>query len=85
MIEFGRAMGTIALVAHGRFAELDEDVRLVPGAFQNVISALGSAVGMDLRFEAPTLWGPPPSLVMKLSGCLTRMPELSLGLILSTV
>jgi hypothetical protein len=57
MIEFGRAMGKIALVAHGRFAELDEDVRLVPGAFQNVISALGSAEGMDLRFEAPTLWG----------------------------
>jgi hypothetical protein len=57
MIELGRAMGEIAVVSHGRFVELDEDVHLVSGAFQNVISALGPAVGMDLRFEAPTLWG----------------------------
>lgn len=57
MIELGKAVDDIAGVTHERFMELDENVHLVSGAVQNIMSGLGPSVGMDMRFEAPTLWG----------------------------
>ena len=57
VVEMGKTLGAIAELAHGRFIDNEVNVRLVSGAVQNLMSALGTAVEMDAKFEAPTMWG----------------------------
>lgn len=57
MVELGKALVEMATVSHDRFVEHDENLHLVTGAVQNLVSSLGPTLGLDPRFEAPTLWG----------------------------
>jgi hypothetical protein len=57
VVDIGKALEEIAMLAHGRFVVTEDDVLHVSGAVRNLISMLGPATEMDERFEAPTLWG----------------------------
>lgn len=57
VVGVGRALEEIATLTHRRFVENEENVHLVSGAVQNLISVLGPTVEMGEKFEAPTLWG----------------------------
>ena len=57
VIEMGKGMEEIAVLAQGRFVQNETNVELVSGAVQNLMSAFGPSVEMDSRFDAPTLWG----------------------------
>ena len=44
-------------ITHAKLIENDQNIVLVSGAVQNLMSSLGQAVEMDPKFEAPTMWG----------------------------
>ena len=57
VVEMCKSLGEIAELAHGKFVENEGNVRLVSRAVQNLMSTLGTAVEMNEKFEAPTMWG----------------------------
>lgn len=57
VVEMGRTLEEVASLSHGRFLDNEQTAILMAGAVQNLMSSLGSAVEMDPKFEAPTLWG----------------------------
>lgn len=53
----GESLKEVASLTHERFEENEKDVSLMSGVLQNLHATLGSTVGVDSQFEAPTLWG----------------------------
>jgi hypothetical protein len=53
----GEALREISVLTHERFVDNEKDVKLMSGVIQNLHATLGHTVGLDPRFEAPTLWG----------------------------
>ena len=57
IVEMSKSLEEVTTIVHGRFEDNEQNVNLVSGAIQNLMSTLGSTVKLDTRFEAPTLWG----------------------------
>ena len=57
VVSVGQALEVLAEQTHNRFVEADHDAKLVAGAVHTLSSSVGTAVELDDRFEAPTLWG----------------------------
>lgn len=57
VVGLGTALEEVASLTHRRFGVNEENVLMISGAIQNLISVLGPAVDMGVKFEAPTLWG----------------------------
>ena len=56
-VGIGTSLGEIVELTREKMIENDQNIVMVSGAVQNLMSALGQAVEMDPRFEAPTMWG----------------------------
>ena len=57
VVSLGQSMGILAEQTHNRFVAVDHEAKLVAGAVHSLNASLGSAVEVNERFEAPTLWG----------------------------
>jgi hypothetical protein len=57
LVTLGEALGITVEETHNRFVEIDHESKLIAGAVHSMISNVGTAVEVDERFEAPTLWG----------------------------
>jgi hypothetical protein len=55
MVILGNVLEGIISVTQGCFSETEENIELLSGAVQNLISVLEPPVTMDEKFEAPTL------------------------------
>jgi hypothetical protein len=57
VLDIGRSLAEVTGLTHGKITENEENIVLVSGAVQNLLSVLGPAVEMDAKFEAPMMWG----------------------------
>jgi hypothetical protein len=57
VIALGESIGIIVTQSQARFAEIEQDSKVVAGAVHTLSSSVGSSVEIDNQFEAPTLWG----------------------------
>lgn len=78
MVEMGKTLEEVTSLVHERFVDNEVNVNLISGAVQNLMSTLGSAMEMDTRFEAPTLWGTTSFIgeeVVRLGGDMSKSQE----------
>lgn len=57
VVTLGKAVQEAANLSNERFDDTEKDVSLMSGVIQNLHATIGYTVGLDPRFEAPTLWG----------------------------
>jgi hypothetical protein len=57
LVALGEALGVLAEESHNRIVDVDIEAKLIAGALHSLSSSIGTAVELDERFEAPTLWG----------------------------
>jgi hypothetical protein len=57
VITLGESLKQVGRLTSERLEENEKNVNLLSGVVQILHATLGSTVGLDLQFEAPTLWG----------------------------